>query len=150
MTVSLHFTAMGALLVHQNGKLVDANAAARSLFKLKDSLADISIFDWFDSDLVSTVLADSEGASIGVAEVELRGADGQAFPAEICRRQITLAGGGDEFAILAPSIVEPSEAMSLAERLLDILKESVRLNNVEVMINASIGIALFPADGDTI
>lgn len=89
MTVSLHFTAMGALLVHQNGKLVDANAAARSLFKLKDSLADISIFDWFDSDLVSTVLADSEGASIGVAEVELRGADGQAFPAEVCRRQIT-------------------------------------------------------------
>ncbi|MGB7299178.1 MAG: GGDEF domain-containing protein [Burkholderiaceae bacterium] len=87
---------------------------------------------------------------LGVAEVELRGADGQAFPAEICRRQITLAGGGDEFAILAPSIVEPSEAMSLAERLLDILKESVRLNNVEVMINASIGIALFPADGDTI
>ncbi|MGB7301438.1 MAG: GGDEF domain-containing protein [Burkholderiaceae bacterium] len=57
---------------------------------------------------------------------------------------------GDEFAILAPSIVEPSEAMSLAERLLEIWKESVRLNNVEVMINASIGIALFPADGDTI
>ncbi|MGB7304377.1 MAG: GGDEF domain-containing protein, partial [Burkholderiaceae bacterium] len=52
---------------------------------------------------------------------------------------------GDEFAILAPSIVEPSEAMSLAERLLEIWKESVRLNNVEVMINASIGIALFPA-----
>ena len=58
--------------------------------------------------------------------------------------------GGDEFALIDRSPDQPARSAALAERLRSALAEPVRLEDVEVMTNASIGIATYPADGEDI
>ena len=60
---------------------------------------------------------------------------------------ITLARlGGDEFAVLAESCPQPAQAAALAQRILDALKEPLLIDGNQLLINASIGISLFPSD----
>jgi len=60
---------------------------------------------------------------------------------------ITLARlGGDEFAVLAESCPQPVQAAALAQRMLDAFKDAFRIDGHELLINASIGISLFPSD----
>lgn len=55
--------------------------------------------------------------------------------------------GGDEFVIVLPSIKHRKEAIAVAKRINDCLKESFKLGLEEVFITTSIGISLFPEDG---
>jgi diguanylate cyclase (GGDEF)-like protein/PAS domain S-box-containing protein len=57
--------------------------------------------------------------------------------------------GGDEFAITLNSIVSPEDAAQIADRLIDILKLPYNIDGLEIVIGASIGLALGPADGTT-
>ena len=57
--------------------------------------------------------------------------------------------GGDEFAIIVASDVSPNEASDYAARLIKMLSTSYDIDGIEVVIGASIGIALSPGDGDT-
>ncbi|UVL84180.1 EAL domain-containing protein [Pseudomonas sp. B21-028] len=60
---------------------------------------------------------------------------------------VTLARlGGDEFAVLVENCSQPGQAAVLAQRILDALKEPLRLDSHALFINASIGISLFPGD----
>ncbi|KAF0864809.1 phosphodiesterase DibA [Pseudomonas sp. LD120] len=60
---------------------------------------------------------------------------------------ITLARlGGDEFAVLAESCPQLVQAAALAQRIIDGLKEPFELGEQRLLINASIGISLFPSD----
>ena len=58
--------------------------------------------------------------------------------------------GGDEFAIVETSTIQPHDAMALAERLVELLQQPIRLADAEVVISVSIGIALYPVDGSTL
>jgi len=55
--------------------------------------------------------------------------------------------GGDEFVILQHPLGHPKEAAALAERLVAALMEPFKISGHEVVIGASIGIALAPRDG---
>jgi diguanylate cyclase (GGDEF)-like protein len=55
--------------------------------------------------------------------------------------------GGDEFAILLTDLAAPSDAHQTAQRLLAAFKEPVRIDDVTLVADASIGIAF--ADGET-
>jgi diguanylate cyclase (GGDEF)-like protein len=55
--------------------------------------------------------------------------------------------GGDDFAIIQFGVSEPKDAETLAARLMRVLAEPFELSEREVMIGASIGIALAPQDG---
>ena len=57
--------------------------------------------------------------------------------------------GGDEFAIVLASDVSPNEASDFANRLIGVLSASYDIDGLEVVVGASIGIALSPGDGDT-
>ncbi len=57
--------------------------------------------------------------------------------------------GGDEFAVILASDVSPNEASDFASRLIKTLSASYEIDNIEVVIGASIGIALSPGDGET-
>jgi diguanylate cyclase (GGDEF)-like protein/PAS domain S-box-containing protein len=57
--------------------------------------------------------------------------------------------GGDEFAVILASDVSPNEASDYATRLIEILSAGYDIDGVEVVIGASIGIALSPGDGTT-
>jgi len=57
--------------------------------------------------------------------------------------------GGDEFAIIQSNVEQPISATSLARRLVDIIGEPYDLDEQQVVVGLSIGIALAPADGLT-
>jgi diguanylate cyclase (GGDEF)-like protein/PAS domain S-box-containing protein len=54
--------------------------------------------------------------------------------------------GGDEFAVIQPSIERPSDAVALATRIGEALREPFRLDGHEVVIDVSVGIAIAPMD----
>src|SRR6202795_2917857 len=57
--------------------------------------------------------------------------------------------GGDEFAVILASDVSPNEASDFSSRLIKILSACYEIDGIEVVIGASIGIALSPGDGET-
>jgi len=66
------------------------------------------------------------------------------------RAEDTLARlGGDEFTIIMESINKEQDAVLLAKKVLDVLKKSIVINQHVFYISASIGISLFPEDGDS-
>lgn len=56
--------------------------------------------------------------------------------------------GGDEFTLLLPQIQSAEDAAKAAQRLIDSLKPAFHLEGQELYISSSIGIALYPADGE--
>lgn len=56
--------------------------------------------------------------------------------------------GGDEFVVLLEEVNDPPHPEVVAHRLLDELALPFRINGVATTIGASIGISLFPKDGD--
>ncbi|GAP37578.1 diguanylate cyclase/phosphodiesterase with PAS/PAC sensor(s) [Piscinibacter sakaiensis] len=67
------------------------------------------------------------------------------------RRGDTLARlGGDEFVIMLPRLGSREDAAVVARKCLECLQLPFTLGDQEVLISASIGIAVFPADGQTI
>lgn len=57
--------------------------------------------------------------------------------------------GGDQFALVQADIEQPYEAAELAQSILDDLEQPFRLDQHEVRLRATIGITLFPEDGDS-
>ncbi|WP_407175323.1 putative bifunctional diguanylate cyclase/phosphodiesterase [Bradyrhizobium sp. STM 3562] len=55
--------------------------------------------------------------------------------------------GGDEFAVILTSIASPNETSDFAGRLINVLSQPYEIDGNEVVIGASIGIALSPGDG---
>ena len=58
--------------------------------------------------------------------------------------------GGDEFTIIMAGLHEPKDAGKLARRILSSFAHPVRVGTHEIFINASIGIAIYPYDGEDI
>ncbi|NVN85231.1 MAG: EAL domain-containing protein [Rhodopseudomonas sp.] len=56
--------------------------------------------------------------------------------------------GGDEFAIVLGTVASPNEASDFAIRLIDRLSAPYDMDGLEVVIGASIGIAMSPGDGE--
>jgi diguanylate cyclase (GGDEF)-like protein/PAS domain S-box-containing protein len=57
--------------------------------------------------------------------------------------------GGDEFVVLCRDAVDLADIDALASRILQSVIRPVRLLDQECRISASIGVAIFPGDGDT-
>lgn len=57
--------------------------------------------------------------------------------------------GGDQFALIQANIEQPYEAAELAQSVLDDLETPFMLDGQEVQLRATIGITLFPEDGDS-
>ncbi|NJM66731.1 MAG: EAL domain-containing protein [Acaryochloris sp. RU_4_1] len=55
--------------------------------------------------------------------------------------------GGDEFTLLLPNIRSVQDATNTAQRILAAFEEVVIIDHYELYVNASIGIACFPEDG---
>tara|TARA_B100002003_G_scaffold156198_1_gene144833 strand:+ start:413 stop:1321 length:909 start_codon:yes stop_codon:yes gene_type:complete len=58
--------------------------------------------------------------------------------------------GGDEFTILMPRISNIKDAVKLAERILDSNKSAIAIKDKMVSPKTSIGISIYPQDGDSI
>lgn len=56
--------------------------------------------------------------------------------------------GGDEFIVLLGGLKGPDRLMSIAKSLLDKFRQPFRVDERELILTASIGIALYPQDGE--
>ncbi len=57
--------------------------------------------------------------------------------------------GGDEFTVLLTDLVSPTDAAKIAQKLLDTIAHPIRVEGHELYATTSIGIALYPSDGDS-
>ena len=84
------------------------------------------------SDLVSRVMSDFDG---------LDGMSGAATESSLARL------GGDEFTALISVIESSTDAIAVAKRMGQLMRRPFVLDGREIILTASIGIAMFPADG---
>ena len=54
---------------------------------------------------------------------------------------------GDEFTILLPEAASPADAETVANKILAVMQEPIRLGSEDKVVTTSIGISLYPADG---
>lgn len=69
--------------------------------------------------------------------------------ATVCRDSDTFARyGGDEFVIVLNNIGDQDEVTEFANRILDLFKTPIAIMGEEVFTSVSIGLAIFPDDGE--
>jgi diguanylate cyclase (GGDEF)-like protein len=56
--------------------------------------------------------------------------------------------GADEFAIVQPSISSKEQAVALARRLLEVIREPYRIEGHNLVLSGSVGVAVAPMDGE--
>jgi diguanylate cyclase (GGDEF)-like protein/PAS domain S-box-containing protein len=56
--------------------------------------------------------------------------------------------GGDEFVLMVPDVGKPQDAVKVAERVMAAVRKPYDVGGVKTRITTSVGIALFPQDGD--
>jgi len=64
-------------------------------------------------------------------------------------KDIVARYGGDEFVLTLANIRHPREAAQFAEDMIQEIEKPVKVNNQEIFVSASIGISIYPHDGDT-
>lgn len=58
--------------------------------------------------------------------------------------------GGDEFTILLPEVDHADEAIMVASKVLEAMKHPFTLSEQEIFVTASIGISMYPNDGENV
>jgi len=58
--------------------------------------------------------------------------------------------GGDEFVVIGTSIADDEEAADLAARVMDVMQAPVRISAIDIHTSPSIGIAMYPDDGESV
>ncbi|MGP0629713.1 EAL domain-containing protein [Nitrospina sp. 32_T5] len=70
---------------------------------------------------------------------------------KVVRQEDTVARmGGDEFVIVVPNLTKEDEIVDRAQKVLEVLSPIYRIQNHELYITCSIGISVFPDDGQEI
>lgn len=73
----------------------------------------------------------------------------QTFKQQINWGEMLVRLGGDEFIVLLREVNQAHVASLVATRIIHALSEPFHVNDLELKIGASIGIALYPMDGET-
>jgi diguanylate cyclase (GGDEF)-like protein len=58
--------------------------------------------------------------------------------------------GGDEFAVILEGLAEKAGATIAAERLLKVLHPSFSIGGTEIVVTATVGVAFYPPDADSV
>jgi diguanylate cyclase (GGDEF)-like protein len=70
------------------------------------------------------------------------GARGKAVERDVCRQ------GGDEFIVLLNGVATEEQAARAANRVIETLAQPIAIGASEVFVSASIGVVMFPRDGE--
>lgn len=75
---------------------------------------------------------------------------GNRLRASLRKDDIVARLGGDEFVVVMKNITEAMHAQVQAQKLLKHIHEPVTLGDQDVIVNSSIGIAIYPSDGESV
>jgi diguanylate cyclase (GGDEF)-like protein len=89
-------------------------------------------------------VADRVITSVRGSDLVARGGEQHRFDAAVSRL------GGDEFIALLPNVQDPHDLASVAQRIQRSLQRPFRLRGHELVIGASIGVAIWPEDGESV
>ncbi|WP_404427884.1 EAL domain-containing protein [Ureibacillus chungkukjangi] len=64
-------------------------------------------------------------------------------------KDIVARYGGDEFVLTLTNLRHPREAAKFAEQIIQEIEKPIKVNNQEIFVSTSIGISIYPHDGDT-
>lgn len=78
---------------------------------------------------------------------KLLSALGQRFRSVLRESDVLARLGGDEFLVILPTATRPTETKEVAQRLITSLTDAILINDREVFIRCSMGIAIYPNDG---
>lgn len=70
------------------------------------------------------------------------------FSSRVRRSDTVARTGGDEFAVILDGPTSKAEAATVGRSLIDLLNEPLKIKERDVRVGASIGVALFPTDGE--
>lgn len=74
----------------------------------------------------------------------------QRLKSHIRESDMVVRMGGDEFVIVFENVKEPIELVSVCEKLIDLFNLPVELDGQEVFVTTSIGVSIYPDDGEEI
>ena len=55
--------------------------------------------------------------------------------------------GGDEFVVLMPELLEPNDALGLAEKIRQAVRQPIAVDGRDLLMSCSLGVAVYPDDG---
>ena len=58
--------------------------------------------------------------------------------------------GGDEFIVIATDVRQPLDVAAIAQHLLDNINRRITIDDREIQVSASLGVAVYPRDGDDV
>jgi diguanylate cyclase (GGDEF)-like protein len=93
-------------------------------------------------DLLLKVVSERLHDTIRPGDTVTRAQQGDFPPGNLARL------GGDEFTILIPDLEKVDSALAVAQRVKDAMRRPFQLDGHEIFVTASIGISLYPQDGE--
>ena len=154
-----------ALISWSSTRRLRRHAADRAHDALTDSLTGLPNREWFRSRAEEAV-RDSTGAGHGAivlvdldrfkevndtlghhAGDELLCVVAHRLAAALRTDDLVARLGGDEFGLVLPHVESADQALELLERIRERLEEPLTLESVELRMEASFGVALYPAHG---
>jgi diguanylate cyclase (GGDEF)-like protein len=141
----LHRQANFDLLTGLPNRMMAVDRINQEINRAKRSLQRFAMF-FIDLDNFKSV-NDSLGHAVGD---ELLIATGARVQATLRDADTVARLGGDEFLVLAPDVADVVQVEEIAERLIRAISEPHDLQGRKVVARCSIGIALFPANGESV
>ncbi len=142
---NLHRQANFDMLTGLPNRMMALDRIAQEINRAKRSRQRFAMF-FIDLDNFKDV-NDSLGHSVGD---DLLVATGARVRATLRDADTVARLGGDEFLVLAPDVASETQVEEIAERLIAAISEPQELNGRKVVARCSVGIALFPDNGDNV
>ncbi|AFY74558.1 PAS domain S-box/diguanylate cyclase (GGDEF) domain-containing protein [Synechococcus sp. PCC 7502] len=127
-----------------NDRLNQALALASRLHQEQSNFKTLLAVMFIDLDRFK-VVNDSLGHAMGDRLLQLVA---ERFTRNMRKSDTIARMGGDEFMLLLPEVKQVEDVVKVAEKILKSLSQPFHLDHHEMYITASIGICLYPHDGD--
>nr|WP_290223456.1 EAL domain-containing protein [Trichocoleus desertorum] len=142
---TIRYQAFHDLLTGLPNRICFNNRLLPSLTQAQSSGQNVAVM-FLDLDRFKTI-NDTLGHAVGDHLLQL---SAQRIASCLREGDVVARWGGDEFTLLLPNLSCPEAASKIARRVLESLKPAFNLEGHELYITSSIGIALYPQDGEDV